>query len=296
MDTPIRWSPPCRNVPPLDAPWTVPLDCRRIPTAKKATEVAAEQIGALLGDGALPDGEALSAQVADSHYSRAAYLHASGAFPNHVVIVRSASNRVYHRSPSDGAATEPARGHPKWYGEAFRLADPATQGVPSQSAELQDRTRKGRAIRIELQRWNDLLLRGHRDCPMHARPFDLARCTLFDAETGQALFKRPLWLLIMGQRRAELSLEQMYTAYRQRFDLEHFFRFGKNRLLLDRFQTPDVQQEERWWQLVCLAYVCRCGWPPRSPKTCPNPGNATCPHVLPARLPRPRGCSATSSE
>jgi hypothetical protein len=258
--------------------------------------VAAEQIGALLGDGALPDGEALSAQVADSPYSRAAYLHASGAFPNPVVLVRSASNRVYHRSPSDGAATEPARGHPKWYGEAFRLADPATRGVPSQSAELQDRTRKGRAIRIELQRWNDLLLRGHRDCPMHARPFDLVRCTLFDAETGQALFKRPLWLLIMGQRRAELSLEQIDTAYRQRFDREHFFRFGKKRLLLDRFQTPDVQHEERWWQLVCLAYVCRCGWPPRSPKTCPNPGNATCPHVLPARLPRPRGCSATSSE
>ena len=255
MDTPIRWSPPCRNVPPLDAPWTLPLDCRRIPTEKKACEVAAEQIGALLGDASLPYGEALSVQVADSHYSRAAYLHASGAFPNHIVIARSASNRVYYRQPSEGAATKPLRGHPKWYGEAFRLADPDTWGTPSQQAQWQDRTKKGRSIRIELQRWNDLLMRGHRDCPMHAYPFDLIRCTVFDAKTGQALFKRPLWLIVLGQRRAELTLEQSHTAYRQRFDLEHFFRFGKNRLLLDRFQTPDVQHEERWWQLVCLAYV-----------------------------------------
>ena len=48
---------------------------------------------------------------------------------------------------------------------------------------------------------------------------------------------------------------QAYQAYCQRYDLEHFFRFGKTKLLLDRYQTPCVEHEEHWWQVVCLAYI-----------------------------------------
>ena len=47
-----------------------------------------------------------------------------------------------------------------------------------------------------------------------------------------------------GERRIELSLLDIYEAYLQRYDLEHFFRFGKQKLLLDKFQTPDDQHEE----------------------------------------------------
>lgn len=92
---------------------------------------------------------------------------------------------------------------------------------------------------------------------MHSPPSDRLSGRLFDAETGALVFQRPLWLwqIVRGRRGAEWTLEQIYTAYRQRFDLEHFFRFAKNRLLLDKFQTPEVRHEEHWWQLVCLAYL-----------------------------------------
>jgi len=46
-----------------------------------------------------------------------------------------------------------------------------------------------------------------------------------------------------------------YQAYTQRFDLEHFFRFGKQKMLLPGFQTAEVEREEVWWQLVHLAYA-----------------------------------------
>ena len=59
----------------------------------------------------------------------------------------------------------------------------------------------------------------------------------------------------MGDGRMELSLLDIYQAYLQRYDLEHFFRFGKQKLLLDKFQTPDDQHEENWWRLVALAYL-----------------------------------------
>ena len=46
-----------------------------------------------------------------------------------------------------------------------------------------------------------------------------------------------------------------YNTYLNRYDIEHFFRFGKQKLLLDSYQTPDIAHEEDWWRFVPLAYV-----------------------------------------
>ena len=35
----------------------------------------------------------------------------------------------------------------------------------------------------------------------------------------------------------------------------HIYQFGKQKLLLDKFQTPEVHREENWWHLVHLAYL-----------------------------------------
>lgn len=64
-----------------------------------------------------------------------------------------------------------------------------------------------------------------------------------------------MWLIVIGERRGELSSLQSYQSYRQRFDLEHSFRFGKQNLLLTAFETPDVEHEQQWVKFVMLAYV-----------------------------------------
>jgi len=74
-------------------------------------------------------------------------------------------------------------------------------------------------------------------------------------EEGQPVFKRPLWLIVMGERRRELSLVEAWEAYARRYDVEHFFRFGKQRLLMAAYQTPDVEHEENWLELVSLAQM-----------------------------------------
>tara|TARA_B110000879_G_C10731472_1_gene340530 strand:+ start:200 stop:382 length:183 start_codon:yes stop_codon:yes gene_type:complete len=56
-------------------------------------------------------------------------------------------------------------------------------------------------------------------------------------EHGNEVFKRPLWIGVLGKRRNELNMKSVYTAHRERYDLEHFFRFGKQKLLLDTYQT-----------------------------------------------------------
>ena len=85
-------------------------------------------------------------------------------------------------------------------------------------------------------------------------PLRLLRVRVYK-ESGEPLFKRPLWLTAAGKRRKELSLHDIFNSYRQRFDIEHFFKFGKARLLMDKIQTPDVRHEEAWWQVVMIAYA-----------------------------------------
>jgi len=89
---------------------------------------------------------------------------------------------------------------------------------------------------------------------MRQHPFTLVKIRWYN-QKGEALFQKPLWLIVMGERHMELSLLDIYQAYLQRYDLEHFFRFGKQKLLLDKFQTPDEKHEEHWWRLVALAYL-----------------------------------------
>lgn len=267
-----------------DPPWLLPLLCTRIPVAKTANEVAAAQMTALLGEAGLPFGIELSVNVADSAYSKAPYLSPVGAYDNHVEVVRVATNRVFHRFPCQASAAA-GGGHPTWYGVPFELKNEATWGTPDDAAEVSWETRAGRKLTVKLQRWHDLLMPGKRDAPMHQRPFDLIRCQALDAQ-GQPVFKKTLWFLVLGKRRREVSTVVAYEAYRQRYDMEHFFRFGKNRLLLDRLQTPDLTHEESWWELVCLAYVQLALAAPLS-AVLPRPWEVYLPQWEARRLPGP---------
>ena len=48
---------------------------------------------------------------------------------------------------------------------------------------------------------------------------------------------------------------EAWEAYGQRYDVEHYFRFGKQRLLMAAYQTPDVEHEENWMQIAALTYT-----------------------------------------
>lgn len=98
-----------------------------------------------------------------------------------------------------------------------------------------------------------MLMRGTKAHPMHRQPFTLLQIQVTDTD-GKLVF-HPMWLIVTGQRRGELTPLDSYQAYQQRFDLEHFLRFGKQRLLMSAFQTPNVQHEENWVQLTLLDYV-----------------------------------------
>lgn len=236
-----------------DPPWVVPLLVRRVRSQEKAIIVGAEQLTALLEDTTQPFYKALCVHVADSTYSAVDYLGWVGRHHNLVSVTRVAENRVFYRQflaePGDRG-----RGHPRWYGEPFDLKDNTTWGPPDETAETTFTTKGGRTYRVQLQGWHNLLRRGKRGLPMHRYPFTLIRAVVLD-EQGQPVFKRALWLIVLGEQRDELSLVEGWETYGQRYDLDHYFRFGKQRLLMAAYQTPDVEHEENWVTLVQLAAV-----------------------------------------
>ena len=245
-------------------PWVVPLQIRRIQSTEKATTVQAQQISTLLAEP--PFASRLCVTVVDSTLSALTFLGEVKDNPHLVTVLRSSaqvarcrSNRVFYHAPK---LTEKKRGHPTWYGQRFDLKDQTTWPAPDSVQQVSLTTRRGRQFTVEIQGWQNLLMRGTRKYPMHQSPFTLIRIVVTNA-SGKPVFSRPLWLIVIPSlrsragfdRRAQLSLKQIWDAYRQRYDVEHFFRFGKQRLLTTAYQTPIVEHEENWWQMTQLAYV-----------------------------------------
>lgn len=231
--------------------WVLPVSIERVPTDIKQQEVGFQQLKAIITDKNLPFHHELTVNVVDSAYSCVSYLGKLRDFKNLIVVARLPSNRtVYHPYKTDGS--KKITGHPSWFGEKFPLKELDKLESPDQIIEIPNPLKKHPNATVRLEVWHNFLMRGKRDLPMHKSPFDLVRCTVLD-ENGDPVFCRPLWLIAFGSRRAELSPVDVWQSYRQRYDIEHFFRFGKQRLLMDKFQTPDTEHEENWLEIVGLA-------------------------------------------
>jgi len=112
----------------------------------------------------------------------------------------------------------------------------------------------GRRVLVRVQGYHNMLIRSKRGQNMKNKPFRLISVQLIDPQTNEPLFKRRMRLAVWGEQQMELSLEQTYWVYRNRFDIVHYFRFGKQRLLMDSYQTPELVHQENWMEIVGLAY------------------------------------------
>lgn len=243
----------------ISASWVLPLMTVRVASDQDKELVGMEQIEKLLKDEKLPFGQELTVEVADSSYSKPESLHAHRKYPNVVTLARSRGNRTYYRKyvPCAEAQEEPGKGHPTWYGERFSLSEVETWHAPDETLSFPETSQRGKAYTVVVQAWHNMLMTGKTKpvkLPMQECPFTLVRIVRYDKD-GKPAFKKPLWLIVMGARREELTLVHLYEAYAARFDLEHFFRFGKQELLMVAFQTPEVEREENWFQLTHIAYA-----------------------------------------
>ena len=229
--------------------WLVPFSVKRVSSDLKGNELGMHQIIECIEELGLKD--ELSISIGDSLYGTEQCRTTISEHDNLVHIFRLNSKRNVFFQPTEAPGPT---GRKKEFGAKMNLGDPATHGPSCRETEFTQQNKKGKTLKVVIKCWNDMLLRGSRKFRSSQHPLNVVQICVND-EAGNAIFKRPLWLGILGKRRNEINLEDSYKHYRSRYDTEHLFRFGKQKLLFDKYQTADVVHEELWWQLCLLAYA-----------------------------------------
>lgn len=178
----------------------------------------------------------------DSEYGQPLSVACLGQCDHVTGVFRLRSNRKLYRQPPPYAG----KGHPTWHGPLFRLNDPATWSEPDEAHQTTETDERGRTWTLYLRRWRHLHFREARH-----HEFDVVQIQVTDPQ-GQPRFRRPCWLLVCG--RHSLNLTTGRTVYHRRPVMEHYFRFIKQRLLFKTAQLGTTEHEEKFVQVIVLAY------------------------------------------
>lgn len=231
--------------------WNPPLSMRHLSSEDNAKHMAVDQLDFLLADQSLPFGGHLTVNCLDSAYSHPFYLAPGWKHANLVSISRiNQSRNVFE--PYKGE--QKGNGAHKYYGTKYPLKELENLRPCDAQQEWEDQLVNGKKIKIRLQRWDQLLLRGKRGYKMSDKPFQVIKVWITNLETGEPLHKREMWLMVSGQRQNEINLESTHYAYKDRFDIEGLFRFSKQKLFLSSFLSEERWHQQAWLQVVVLAY------------------------------------------
>jgi hypothetical protein len=226
-----------------EANWQLPVSLERIPTDATACEIAETQLQLLA--------KWNPANLLNLIVTDCAYGSLKPRSEDQVVISRGRTDRRGRRPISDNQSVHKKRGRPRKYEqETIRFIEdlpPGTDGGSDEESEYED-TIKHQQVDVLFNRWNDVYVEGHTE------PVDIVKVEIFSKHDCTKTLLPPLLLILSGKRRREVSALDAYRSYRRRFDIEHFFRFVKQKLLFCAYQTPDLDHQISWWWFCCMAY------------------------------------------
>ena len=234
--------------------WTAPVDVQRVRPAQDANEVAAEQIGALLGR--LEEGEALPLFVFDAGYDPVKLQRALERNSCQILVRLRAGRRFY----GDPSLCDPPEhiGRPRRHGPKMKCNDPSTWPEPSAEHACEDAGYGS----VRVRAWGELHPKVQNHEGRGSRgPLPIAVGTLILVEVerlprGERRREpKVLWLWWHGLEGTAPDLGLLWRSYVRRFDLEHTFRFLKQGM---GWTTPRVrhpEQADRWTWLVVAAYT-----------------------------------------
>ena len=232
--------------------WVLPRSCERVSSSANGSVLGMKQMKEVQKQLEIEKQRILT--IGDRAYGSKECL-VEIDLETQVHLCRARNNRVVWGKFKQEDWDKKKRGGQQHYGKKMHLAKPETYLPAGGSSQFEYQTHSGKRIQVQAQYWESMLYRSSKKVEYvgHEHEFRLMKFQLLK-ESGEPLFSRPLWLIALGDWREEVSIEEYFYHYQDRYDIEHFFRFGKNTLLLDKYQTCDVDHEENWWRFVCLAY------------------------------------------
>jgi hypothetical protein len=226
----------------------VPISAKRVSSSNKGNDAGMTQIVNTIQEFEL-NGK-LSISIGDSLYGTEQCRITVSGQKDLVHIFRLNSKRNVFLKPQEDSKS---KGRKKEYGFKMKLSDVITHQECHESIQTQWITKKGKQHSVNIKLWKDVLLRGSREFRSSQHPLNIIQIKVTN-DKGEQVFKNPMWLAIMGDRRHEVSAIELYNNYKSRYNIEHFFRFGKRNLMMDSYQTPDIEHEELWCQFCMIAY------------------------------------------
>jgi hypothetical protein len=232
--------------------WLIPLTAQRVKSDQKGNEVGMQQIVDSIDELQLEDD--LCVSIGDSLYGTERCRITAKGQDNLVHIFRISNNRNLYCKPDNQDCKAPSKGRKKAFGQKMNLGKASTHPPHDNEDEFSYINSKGKKCTVKIKGWDNMLLRGSREYNSSKHPMNLIQVQILN-ENMENVHKRPLWLCVFGSKRHQISSIEAYKNYKSRYDIEHFFRFGKQKLLLTSYQTPEIKHEELWWQLCLIAYA-----------------------------------------
>ena len=148
-------------------------------------------------------------------------------------------------------------GRKRKYGKKYLLNKPDLLLDPDYVEESEKTTKKGLVLKIRLSLFKGYICRGSKNYTMSDIPINFIRAEVFK-ENGDKKYNRDLWIGVAGKARNKVTTIDAFKEYADRFDLEHFFKFSKSKLLIDKMQSSDPKKDEDFMLMTGVAYHALC--------------------------------------
>lgn len=234
-----------------DGGWMLPVAIDRVPHSENKFDFSVIQAESVLDK--VPEGDT-SIIVGDSAYSCNKFIHNLSKRENVAVITRMRANKAIYEKYED---KKEGSGRKRKYGKKYLLNKPDSLPDPDYVEEFEKTTKKGLVLRIRLSLFKGYICRGSKDYAMSDIPINFIRAEVFK-ENGKKKYDRDLWIGLAGKARDKVTTVNGFKEYADRFDLEHFFKFSKSKLLMDKMQSSDPKKDEDFMLMTGVAYHALC--------------------------------------
>ena len=234
-----------------DGGWMLPVAIDRVPHSDNKFDFSVIQAESVLDK--VPEGDT-SIIVGDSAYSCNKFIYNLSKRENVAVITRMRANKAIYEKYED---KKEGSGRKRKYDKKYLLNKPDSLPDPDHVEEFEKPTKKGLVVKIRLSLFKGFICRGTKDYTMSDVPINFIRAEVFK-ENGEKKYDRDLWIGIAGKARNKVTTIDGFKEYAERFDLEHFFKFSKSKLLMDKMRSSDPKKDEDFMLMTGVAYHALC--------------------------------------
>ena len=227
--------------------WALPVSTKRVKSYENKYDIGKAQI---IDAHSNADKDSMTIAVADAAYSNANYLSSLHQEPGIVTITRERRNRRIFKK-FDGKQKD--KGAKRFYGDKYNLSKDEENLTANSITSFEEVTKRGKKRKVIISEYKNYLVIGKKHYTMKNKPMNFIKVEVYNLD-GAKVYKNNLWLCVAGEKRGLLSAKEVYELYKKRFDIEHFFKFGKSKLRMNKFQTINPDKEEDFLMFTMLAY------------------------------------------